>query len=199
MRPRIAGAAVIATALVAAGCGADKQSGNGAAAVTAAAPTPTATTTTTGAGAKPNKAEAEAAKPKAETAASKPKAEATPKSETERKAETTAKSKRKSASKATPKRVRSVPIPAARTKVQAPRTWSGTGDKALGTITLKRSAVVRWTIAGGSTFALEDPTGALKISGKGKSGQSFAAAGTYKAVTVGAKGRWTLSVAQLGA
>jgi outer membrane biosynthesis protein TonB len=194
MRPRIAGAAVIATALVAAGCGADKQSGNGAAAVTATAPAPPAATTTTRATAKPEARPQP--KAKAETAAT-PKAKAT--SEPKPKAETAAEPKRKSAPKATAKRVHSVAIPAARTKVQPPRTWSGTGDKTLGTITLKRSAVVRWTIAGGGTFALENPAGTLKIGGKGKTGQSFAAAGTYKAVAVGAEGPWTLSIAQLGA
>jgi hypothetical protein len=109
-----------------------------------------------------------------------------------------AKPKRKGAPKVASKPVHTVPIPAARAKVGSPRTWSGSGAKTLGTITLKRSSVVRWTVAGGGSFALADPTGALKIGGKGKTGQSFAAAGTYKAVSVDAKGGWTLSIAALG-
>jgi hypothetical protein len=91
-----------------------------------------------------------------------------------------------------------VPIPAARTKLGPPRTWSGSGDTTLGTIALPRSAVVRWTVSG-HRFSVADATGKLAISGTGPTGASFAASGTYAGVKVSATGRWTLSMATLGA
>jgi hypothetical protein len=99
--------------------------------------------------------------------------------------------------KSAPGPTHTVPIPASRAKVGTPRTWSGTGNKALGTITLKRSSVVHWTTAGGR-FALTDASHKLKLSGTGPTGQSFAAAGIYTSVTVTAPGKWTLSIAPLG-
>jgi hypothetical protein len=78
-----------------------------------------------------------------------------------------------------------------------PRTWSGTGDTALGSVTLKRSSVVHWTVTGGR-FAMTDASHRLDLQGTGPTGQSFAAAGTYASVTVAATGRWTLRIAALG-
>ncbi len=91
-----------------------------------------------------------------------------------------------------------VPIPAPRAKLGTPRTWSGSGDRTLGTIALPRSVVVHWTVSG-PRFAVVDASGKLAISGMGATGASFVAAGTYSGVKVTASGRWTLSMASLGA
>ncbi len=91
-----------------------------------------------------------------------------------------------------------VPIPVARAKLGAPRTWSGSGDTTLGTIALPRSVVVHWT-ASGHRFAVADASGKLAISGVAATGASFVASGTYSGVKVSASGRWTLSMASLGA
>jgi hypothetical protein len=91
-----------------------------------------------------------------------------------------------------------VPIPVARTKIGTPKQWSGTGNQVLGTIALPRNVVVHWTVSGGQ-FAVADGSGKLAISGKGATGQSFAASGTYAAVKVTANGKWTLTMASLGA
>jgi hypothetical protein len=91
-----------------------------------------------------------------------------------------------------------VPIPAARTKIGPPKQWSGTGNQVLGTIALPRNVVVHWTVSGGQ-FAVADGSGKLAISGKGATGQSFAASGRYAAVKVTANGKWTLTMASLGA
>ena len=91
-----------------------------------------------------------------------------------------------------------VPIPVARAKLGAPRTWSGSGDMTLGTIALPRSVVVHWT-ASGHRFAVADASGKLAISGVAATGASFVASGTYSGVKVTASGRWTLSMASLGA
>jgi hypothetical protein len=90
-----------------------------------------------------------------------------------------------------------VKIPAARARLGRTQRFSGDGDRTLGTVKLARSAVVRWTASGGH-FELRDGAGKLKISGAGKTGQSFAAAGSYSAVKVTASGRWTLSFTSLG-
>lgn len=71
--------------------------------------------------------------------------------------------------------------------------YSGTGDKALGTIKLARDAVLHWTASGGA-FALIDSGHRLKLPGHGARGQAFAAAGTYQQVKVTARGRWTLQI-----
>jgi hypothetical protein len=90
-----------------------------------------------------------------------------------------------------------VKIPAARAKLGRTQRFAGTGDKVLGTVKLDRNSVVRWTVSG-SSFELRDGSGKLKISGKDKTGQSFAAGGSYSSVKVSASGRWTLSFTSLG-
>ena len=68
----------------------------------------------------------------------------------------------------------------------------------LGTVKLARTSTVRWS-SSGRRFALTDSSGKLKVSGKAKSGQTFAARGTYRGVRVRAKGRWTLTIKPLPA
>ena len=84
-------------------------------------------------------------------------------------------------------------------KLGKPQTFSGDGDSVIGTLVLKRNAVVRWTLTGGGAFRVRDAGDRLKISGRGTSGQTFAEAGDYRSVKVTASGRWTLSFATLGA
>jgi len=84
-------------------------------------------------------------------------------------------------------------------KVGKPQTFRGDGDRVIGTLVLERNAVVRWTLTGGGAFSVRDAGGELKISGRGTSGETFAAAGDYRSVKVTARGRWTLSFASLGA
>ncbi len=76
--------------------------------------------------------------------------------------------------------------------------WSGTGDRVLGTVKLTRTSTVRWSSTG-RRFVLTDTSRKLKISGKTKSGQTFAARGSYRGVRVQAKGRWTLTIKPLPA
>jgi hypothetical protein len=83
-------------------------------------------------------------------------------------------------------------------KVGPAQTFSGTGDKLLGTLSLKRTVVIHWTVSG-QRFSLTDKSQKLKISGAGKTGQSFAAEGTYRSVRVNASGHWTVTIASLGA
>lgn len=84
-------------------------------------------------------------------------------------------------------------------KLGKPQTFRGDGDRVIGTLVLKRNAVVRWTVTGGGAFRVRDAGDRLKISGRGTSGQTFAEAGDYRSVKVTASGRWTLSFATLGA
>ena len=98
-----------------------------------------------------------------------------------------------SATKTTP----AVKVPSARAKLGRTQRFSGSGDRVLGTLKLDRSAVVRWTVSG-ATFEVRDGAGKLKIAGKGKAGQTFAASGSYRSVKVTASGRWTLSFTSLG-
>ncbi len=90
-----------------------------------------------------------------------------------------------------------VKVPRARAKLGRTQKFSGSGDRVLGTLKLARSAVVRWTVSGAS-FEVRDGAGKLEIAGKGKTGQTFAASGSYTSVKVTASGRWTLSFTSLG-
>jgi hypothetical protein len=92
----------------------------------------------------------------------------------------------------------SKPTPTRRAKLGTPQTFRGDGDRVIGRLSLERNAVVRWTVAGDGRFTVRDAAGRLKISGRGKIGQSFAASGDYTAVKVSADGRWTLSFTPLG-
>jgi hypothetical protein len=74
--------------------------------------------------------------------------------------------------------------------------YSGSGNRTIATVKLSSDTVVRWTATGGS-FSMT--SGRLKVSGKAKSGQSFATRGTFRHVVVHAKGRWTVSFTPLPA
>jgi hypothetical protein len=74
--------------------------------------------------------------------------------------------------------------------VTAPVHYAGSGNRTIATIKLRSDSVVRWTASGGS-FSMK--LGKLTVSGKAKSGQSFATRGTYRRVVVRAKGRWTVT------
>jgi hypothetical protein len=76
--------------------------------------------------------------------------------------------------------------------------YSGSGDKALGTLKLGRDAVLHWTVAGG-VFLLTDASHRLRVSARGTRGQTFAAAGTYQRTKVVASGSWTLRIQLLSA
>lgn len=76
--------------------------------------------------------------------------------------------------------------------------WAGNGNRLLGTVKLTTDSVVQWTSAGKS-FSLSDRTGKLKVTGKAKTGSSFAVRKTYRGVRVRAKGRWTLTITPLPA
>ncbi len=78
------------------------------------------------------------------------------------------------------------------TSPSKPLKFSGRGDRSLGTVVLKRTSVVRWTSTG-KRFAVTAGSKKLNISGRRRSGQSFAAKGTYRNVKVKARGRWTLT------
>jgi hypothetical protein len=51
---------------------------------------------------------------------------------------------------------KAVPILAKHAKVGPARTWSGTGTTPIGTLTLKRDSVVRWTTGNGARLTLTD-------------------------------------------
>jgi hypothetical protein len=76
--------------------------------------------------------------------------------------------------------------------------WAAKGNRALGTVRLTSDSVVRWTDATGS-FSLRDAAGHLKASSSTRGGQTFAARGTFRKVTVRAKGSWTLTITPLPA
>jgi hypothetical protein len=76
--------------------------------------------------------------------------------------------------------------------------WAAKGNLSLGTVKLTSDSVVRWTDATGS-FSLRDASGHLKASSGKKGGQTFAARGTFRKVTVRAKGSWTLTITPLPA
>jgi hypothetical protein len=77
------------------------------------------------------------------------------------------------------------------------KNYSGDGSEPLA-LELKRNAVLRWTVTGGTRFRLSDPSGRLKISGSAR-GQTFAAAGKYPRARVTADGKWRLTVELLAA
>jgi hypothetical protein len=109
---------------------------------------------------------------------------------------------KRTATTATPPRAKTTTAPPAKStpaKLGRPQTFSGDGDRVIGTLVLKRNAVVRWTVTGGGAFSVRDAGDRLKISGRGTSGQTFAESGEYRSVKVTASGRWTLSFATLGA
>jgi hypothetical protein len=192
-----AAAAAIAAALLIAGCGGDDEPTASVAATATTESTPPATTAE---GKQSGKTSTTQKSTTTKKGSSKTRTTTTSKQSsgtatTSKSAPSKQSSKSKKKKKAAP--VRTVPIPPARAKVGKAQTFSGDGDKTLGTITLKRSAVVRWTSTGGS-FALVDGAKKVSISGDAKSGQTFIAAGDYKSVKVTAKGHWTLSLAELG-
>ena len=74
--------------------------------------------------------------------------------------------------------------------------YAGSGNRTLAVVKVASDAVVRWTASGG-TFSMV--SGKLKVSGKGKSGQTFVTRGTYRQVKIRAKGRWTVTFTALPA
>jgi hypothetical protein len=78
----------------------------------------------------------------------------------------------------------------------APVHYAGSGNGTITTVKLRSDSVVRWTASGGS-FSIT--LGRQKVSGKAKSGQSFATRGTYRRVVVRARGRWTVTFTALPA
>ncbi len=79
----------------------------------------------------------------------------------------------------------------------AKKTYSGDGSETL-PLELKRNAVLRWTVTGGTRFRLSDPSGKLNVNG-GARGQTFAVAGKYPRARVTADGKWRLTVELLAA
>ena len=172
------GSAVFAAALVGGGCGASEdepsqRAATAPATTTTPAPTSTSPRPTAGGGERPGGSTTTTPR-SGEQAAQAPSASKT----------TTPSAK---AGRSTP------------AKLGKPQTFSGDGDRVIGTLVLKRNAVVRWTLTGGGRFAVRDAGDKLKISGRGTSDQTFAESGEYRSVKVTASGRWTLSFATLGA
>ncbi|HEY5198528.1 MAG TPA: hypothetical protein VIJ51_16015 [Solirubrobacteraceae bacterium] len=79
-----------------------------------------------------------------------------------------------------------------------PLHWAATGNRSLGTVKLTTDSVVRWTDKAGS-FSARDASGKLKASSRTVGGETFVARGTYRKVTVKAKGAWTLTITGLPA
>jgi hypothetical protein len=76
--------------------------------------------------------------------------------------------------------------------------WAAAGNRSLGTVKLTTDSVVRWTDKAGS-FSLRDASGRLKASSRTVGGETFVARGTYRKVTVTARGAWTLTITPLPA
>jgi hypothetical protein len=77
-----------------------------------------------------------------------------------------------------------------------PLRWAARGNRSLGTVKVAADSVVRWTDATGS-FSVRDASGRLKASSRTKGGETFVARGTFRQVTVRAKGSWTLTITPL--
>jgi hypothetical protein len=195
-RAFIAWGAALAAAVIAAGCGSSSsddepspRSSTMPAATSTVAPTRTSTTPRTSAGAAKAGPTAKAGRKRTGTATT-----MMPRAQPHDRGPAAPNASKTPTTTAPAKR-----IPTRPAKVGKPQTFSGTGDRLIGSLSLERNAVVRWTVAGGGAFTVRDATGRLKISGHGSSGQSFAASGDYRSVKVTASGRWTLSFASLGA
>jgi hypothetical protein len=86
----------------------------------------------------------------------------------------------------------------AKTPVAKTLRWAATGNRSLVTVKLTTDSVVRWTDKTGS-FSVRDASGKLKASSRTVGGETFVARGTYRKVTVMAKGAWTLTITPLPA
>lgn len=72
-------------------------------------------------------------------------------------------------------------------------SFSGNGQKNLGTITVDEPSTLKWT-NDGALFQLNDDGFDLSVSSEGESGDTKVSPGTYKEVTVNAIGNWTIEI-----
>jgi hypothetical protein len=73
------------------------------------------------------------------------------------------------------------------------RTFSGSGNRRLGTLRLRRSAVLRWRTRGG-LFQVSERHGFLLVNTRARRGHVRIHRGIYRGVRVATRSRWTISV-----
>jgi hypothetical protein len=73
------------------------------------------------------------------------------------------------------------------------RTFSGTGAKRIGTLRLKRSAVLRWKTSGG-VFQISVSSRFLLVNTRARSGRVRVYRGVYRGVRVASSGHWKITI-----
>ena len=73
------------------------------------------------------------------------------------------------------------------------RTFSGTGNRRLGTLRLRRSAVLRWRTRGG-VLQVSERHGFLLVNTRARRGHVKIHRGVYRGVRVATRGHWTISI-----
>jgi hypothetical protein len=73
------------------------------------------------------------------------------------------------------------------------RAFSGSGNRKLGTLRLRRSAVLRWRTRGG-LFQVSERHGFLLVNTRARRGHLLIHRGVYRGVRVAARSRWTISI-----
>jgi hypothetical protein len=91
------------------------------------------------------------------------------------------------------KKAAQAPAPSASSTGGSGKSFSGNGGKNLGTITVARDSVLKWT-NDGDIFQMWDDDFGFNVNSQGHSGDTALSAGTYKNVTVNAIGNWTIQI-----
>jgi hypothetical protein len=73
------------------------------------------------------------------------------------------------------------------------KTFSGSGNRNLGTLRLRRSAVLRWRTRGG-LFQVSERHGFLLVNTRARRGHVRIHRGTYRGVRVATRSRWTITI-----
>jgi hypothetical protein len=73
------------------------------------------------------------------------------------------------------------------------RAFSGTGNRKLGTLRLRRSAVLRWRTRGG-VLQISERHGFLLLNTRARRGHLRIHRGTYRGVRVAARGHWRITI-----
>jgi hypothetical protein len=73
------------------------------------------------------------------------------------------------------------------------RTFSGSGNRRLGTLRLRRAAVLRWRTRG-ALFQVSERHGFLLVNTRARRGHVRIHRGTYRGVRVATRGRWTITI-----
>jgi hypothetical protein len=73
------------------------------------------------------------------------------------------------------------------------KTFSGSGNRKLGTLRIRRSAVLRWKTRGG-LFQVSERHGFLLLDTRARRGHVRIHRGVYRGVRVSTRSRWTISI-----